>query len=516
MLKRCLQIAVLVAAVAAAPLGAQGLPDFTQLVERNAPAVVNITARKNAADDNDPSQLSEEEVPDVFRRFFGDPRQFQDPRRGGGERVSGGSGFIISADGYLMTNHHVVDGADEVTVRLKDRREFKAKVIGSDQQSDVALLKIEASGLTAATLGDSSKLKPGQWVVAIGSPYNLDFSVTAGIVSAVGRNLGDDQRYVPFIQNDAAINRGNSGGPLFNLDGQVVGINSQIFSNTGGSIGLSFAIPIDYANKVVAQLRSSGKVARGYLGVGLQEVTADLQKTLGLSRVTGALVAQVNSNTPAAKAGLKESDVIVSVDGQKIERSGDLPPIIGATAPGTKVTLGIVRDGKHEADTQLFDHRPHRPRQVDAGRPLHPDLRWSQRARDEAQVLDSMDIERERGITIKAQSVSRCHYKAKDGLTYQLNFIDTPGHVDFSYEVSRSLAACEGALLVVDAAQGVEAQSVANCYTAIEQGLEVLPVLNKIDLPQADPGTGLKEIEEIIGIDTDAVLVSAKTGLNVR
>ncbi|HRG14579.1 MAG TPA: DegQ family serine endoprotease [Pseudomonadota bacterium] len=346
MLKRCLQIAVLVAAVAAAPLGAQGLPDFTQLVERNAPAVVNITARKNAADDNDPSQLSEEEVPDVFRRFFGDPRQFQDPRRGGGERVSGGSGFIISADGYLMTNHHVVDGADEVTVRLKDRREFKAKVIGSDQQSDVALLKIEASGLTAATLGDSSKLKPGQWVVAIGSPYNLDFSVTAGIVSAVGRNLGDDQRYVPFIQNDAAINRGNSGGPLFNLDGQVVGINSQIFSNTGGSIGLSFAIPIDYANKVVAQLRSSGKVARGYLGVGLQEVTADLQKTLGLSRVTGALVAQVNSNTPAAKAGLKESDVIVSVDGQKIERSGDLPPIIGATAPGTKVTLGIVRDGK--------------------------------------------------------------------------------------------------------------------------------------------------------------------------
>ncbi len=346
MLKRCLQIAVLAVAVAAAPLGAQGLPDFTQLVERNAPAVVNITARKNAADDNDPSQLSEEEVPDVFRRFFGDPRQFQDPRRGGGERVSGGSGFIISADGYLMTNHHVVDGADEVTVRLKDRREFKAKVIGSDQQSDVALLKIEASGLTAATLGDSSKLKPGQWVVAIGSPYNLDFSVTAGIVSAVGRNLGDDQRYVPFIQNDAAINRGNSGGPLFNLDGQVVGINSQIFSNTGGSIGLSFAIPIDYANKVVAQLRTKGKVARGYLGVGLQEVTADLQKTLGLSRVTGALVAQVNANTPAAKAGLKESDVIVSVDGQKIERSGDLPPVIGATAPGTQVTLGIVRDGK--------------------------------------------------------------------------------------------------------------------------------------------------------------------------
>lgn len=344
MLKRSLQVAAVAMALAIAPLRAQGLPDFTQLVERNAPAVVNITARKDAASANDPSQFSEEEMPDVFRRFFGDPRQFQRPDRG--ERVSGGSGFIISADGYLMTNHHVVDGADDVTVRLKDRREFKAKVVGSDPQSDVALLKIEAQGLTAATLGDSSKLKPGQWVVAIGSPYNLDFSVTAGIVSAVGRNLGDDQRYVPFIQNDAAINRGNSGGPLFNLDGQVVGINSQIFSNTGGSIGLSFAIPIDYANKIVAQLRSKGKVSRGYLGVALQEVSADLQKTLGLSRVTGALVAQVNPDTPAAKAGLKESDVIVSVDGQKIERSGDLPPIIGATAPGTRVTLGIVREGK--------------------------------------------------------------------------------------------------------------------------------------------------------------------------
>ena len=344
MWKRCLQIGVLVLALAESPLRAQGLPDFTQLVERNAPAVVNITARKEAASGEDPSQLSEEEVPEIFRRFFGDPRQLQRPDRG--ERVSGGSGFIISADGYLLTNHHVVDGADEVTVRLKDRREFKAKVIGSDQQSDVALLKIEASGLTAATLGDSSKLKPGQWVVAIGSPYNLDFSVTAGIVSAVGRNLGDDQRYVPFIQNDAAINRGNSGGPLFNLDGQVVGINSQIFSNTGGSIGLSFAIPIDYANQVVAQLRAKGRVSRGYLGVALEEVDSVKAKALGLSRVTGALVNQVNKDTPAARAGLKEGDVIVSVDGNRIERSGDLPPVIGATAPGTRVHLGIVRDGK--------------------------------------------------------------------------------------------------------------------------------------------------------------------------
>jgi serine protease Do len=324
---------------------AQSLPDFTGLVERNAPTVVNITATKTAgSSSSDPSAFGDEEVPEIFRRFFGDPRQLQQPEAR--ERISGGSGFIISADGYLLTNHHVIDGADEINVRLKDRREFKAKLIGSDQQSDVALLKINATGLSVATLGDSSKLKPGQWVVAIGSPFNLDFSVTAGIVSAVGRNLGDQQRYVPFIQNDVAINRGNSGGPLFNLAGEVVGINSQIFSNTGGSIGLSFAIPIDYANQVVAQLKSKGKVARGYLGVGLQEVNSTNAKALGLPNVSGALVSQVDKGTPAAKAGLKLQDVILRFEGQHVERSGDLPPMVGATPPGTRVNLGIFRDGK--------------------------------------------------------------------------------------------------------------------------------------------------------------------------
>jgi serine protease Do len=324
---------------------AQSLPDFTGLVERNAPTVVNITATKTAgSSSSDPSAFGDEEVPEIFRRFFGDPRQLQQPEAR--ERISGGSGFIISADGYLLTNHHVIDGADEINVRLKDRREFKAKLIGSDQQSDVALLKINATGLSVATLGDSSKLKPGQWVVAIGSPFNLDFSVTAGIVSAVGRNLGDQQRYVPFIQNDVAINRGNSGGPLFNLAGEVVGINSQIFSNTGGSIGLSFAIPIDYANQVVAQLKSKGKVARGYLGVGLQEVNSTNAKALGLPNVSGALVSQVDKGTPAAKAGLKVQDVILRFEGQHVERSGDLPPMVGATPPGTRVNLGIFRDGK--------------------------------------------------------------------------------------------------------------------------------------------------------------------------
>ena len=330
--------------IVAMQVSAQSLPDFTGLVERNAPAVVNITATKSAGGKaEDPSAYGNEEMPEVFRRLFGDPRQFQMPQQ---ERVSGGSGFIVSADGYVMTNHHVIDGADEINVRLKDRREFKAKLIGSDQQSDVALLKIEAKDLPIAKLGDSSKLKPGQWVIAIGSPYNLDFSVTAGIVSATGRTLGDEQRYVPFIQNDVAINRGNSGGPLFNLAGEVVGINSQIFSNTGGSIGLSFAIPIDYANQVVAQLKSRGKVARGYLGVRLDRVAADVAQALDLPRIAGALVTQVDRNTPAEKAGLKLQDVIVSFEDQEIDWSGDLPPLVGATPPGTRVNLGVIRNGK--------------------------------------------------------------------------------------------------------------------------------------------------------------------------
>jgi len=330
-----------------AAASAQSLPDFTGLVEQNAPAVVRITVTKGGGDETAANAAEgapgQREMPEIFRRFFGDPRQFQHPDI---QQTSLGSGFIISADGYVMTNHHVVADGDDIKVELKDRREFKARVIGSDEQSDVALLKLEASGLPTVKLGDSSKLKPGQWVIAIGSPFGMDYSVTAGIVSAIGRNLGDNQRYVPFIQNDVAINRGNSGGPLINLAGEVVGINSQIFSNTGGSIGVSFAIPMDYANKIVTQLKTKGKVARGYLGVSLQEVGGDSAHALGLPRVGGALVAQVNKATPAAKAGLKEQDVITSFNGQPIERSGDLPPMVGATVPGTRVQLGVFRNGK--------------------------------------------------------------------------------------------------------------------------------------------------------------------------
>jgi serine protease Do len=326
------------------------LPDFTVLAEKNAPAVVNITARTGAkqtagdADNDSDNDGTPDDVPDIFKRFFGPGHP---PIGGGGrERVSGGSGFIISADGYLLTNHHVVEGADEVTVRLKDRREFTAKVIGSDPQSDVALLKVDAKDLPVANLGSSDKLKPGQWVVAIGSPFGFEHSVTAGIVSAKGRNFSNDQRYVPYIQTDVPINRGNSGGPLFNLSGEVVGINSQIFSNTGGYIGLSFAIPIEVATRVAEQIKTKGHVTRGSIGVLIQEISRDNAEALGLPRIGGALVSQVTPGSAAEKAGVKVQDVIVSFNGTPVDHSSELPPLVGSTMPGTRATVTVFRDGK--------------------------------------------------------------------------------------------------------------------------------------------------------------------------
>lgn len=347
----------LAAEPAATPL-VNGLPDFTRLVDRVGPAVVNIEAAikpevrmrgRGGAAPND------EEIPEFFKRFFGPDTPFPggpqqgapDLPEGGPRGVSQGSGFLISADGYVLTNHHVVDGADEVTVKLTDRRSFKAKVIGSDEQSDVAVLKIASSGLPYLRVGDSKSLKPGQWVVAIGSPFGLDHSVTAGIVSAVGRaNPYADQRYVPFIQTDVAINRGNSGGPLLNTSGEVVGINSQIFSNSGGYMGVSFAIPMNVAMNVSDQLRSSGKVARGQIGVVVNAVTPDVAAAFKLPDTRGALVNDVRSGGPAEKAGLEPGDVIRAVNGTPIEDSGDLPPLIGAMAPGSSATLDILRNGK--------------------------------------------------------------------------------------------------------------------------------------------------------------------------
>jgi serine protease Do len=335
--------AALAVCVIAAPAAAADLPDFTGLVEKYGPAVVNVQASGNPDAQSDQDQGPDaQEVPEIFRRFFGPM-----PRPRGGERVSMGSGFIISPDGYVLTNNHVVDGADHVTIRLSDRRELDAKVVGADAQYDIALLKIDASGLPAVAIGDSKTVKAGQWMVAIGSPFGFDHSVTAGIVSAVGRNFGGaDQQYVPFIQTDVPINRGNSGGPLFNLAGQVVGINSQIFSNTGGFMGVSFAIPIDIAMNAVEQIKTHGRVTRGMIGVYIQSVDREQAKALGLPRSGGALVNQVTPGGVADKAGVQLGDVILSFDGHEIVNSADLPPLVGSTKPGTKADLSIWRDGK--------------------------------------------------------------------------------------------------------------------------------------------------------------------------
>jgi serine protease Do len=331
-----------------APQMVVGLPDFTNLVDQVGPGVVNIEASIGGgkARDGMPDD-DEEEVPEFFRRFFGPGVPMPQMPPGGRRGISMGTGFIISGDGYVLTNHHVVDGADEVKVRLSDRREFTAKVIGSDEQSDVALLKINANGLPALRIGDSKTLRSGQWVVAIGSPFGLDHSVTAGIVSAVGRsNPYANQQYVPFIQTDVAINRGNSGGPLLDTRGQVVGINSQIFSNSGGYMGVSFAIPIDVAMNAVKQLKATGKVSRGLLGIGLQGIDAETAQGLGLVDTRGALVREVQPGSGAEKAGIQRMDVIRAFNGTPVNDASELPPLVGALAPGAKATVTILRDGK--------------------------------------------------------------------------------------------------------------------------------------------------------------------------
>ena len=340
-------------AVAAASAHAD-LPDFTQLVEKNGPSVVNVTAtqgesdtaRQGQGDDGD-DEDDQQGMPDILRRFFGPGGPGMPPGhpRFGGESL--GSGFIISSDGYILTNNHVVSGAEKVVVRLSDRRELDAKVVGTDDKSDVALLKVNATGLPAVAIGDSSKLKPGQWVVAIGSPFAMDHTVTHGIVSYVGRGgRSAGEQYVPFIQTDVPINRGNSGGPLFNLDGQVVGINSQIYSNTGGYMGVSFSVPINLAMNTVEQLKSTGHVARGMIGVQIQNVTREAATSLGLPQVRGALVNSVSPGGAAEQAGVQVRDVILGFNGQPVDQSSDLPLLVGSTRPGATAQLQVYRDGK--------------------------------------------------------------------------------------------------------------------------------------------------------------------------
>tara|TARA_R110002050_G_scaffold143536_12_gene268796 strand:+ start:3637 stop:5031 length:1395 start_codon:yes stop_codon:yes gene_type:complete len=324
------------------------LPDFRDLVKEASPAVVNISTVQHVSAGLSGSYQQRyglpEDVPEIFRHFFGE--QMPSPR-GEQEKTSLGSGFIVSHDGYILTNNHVIKDADEIVVRLNDRRELEAKLIGADESSDLALLKVEADDLPIVALGDSDALEVGEWVVAIGSPFGFDYSVTAGIVSAKGRSL-PNENYVPFIQTDVAINPGNSGGPLFNLNGKVVGINSQIYTRSGGFMGVSFAIPINVAMDVADQLKEKGKVSRGWLGVVIQEVSKDLAESFGLDKAAGALVAQVVPDSPAEKAGLKSGDIITRFNGEAIYLSSDLPHQVGRVKPGTSARIDLVRNGKRK------------------------------------------------------------------------------------------------------------------------------------------------------------------------
>jgi len=338
---------------------AKDLPDFTELAEKYGSSVVNVSTTQTIRDANSfpqmPNLSEDDPMYDFFRRFMPPNRGKKGPHEF--QSRSLGSGFIISADGYILTNAHVVDGADEVTVRLTDKREFRAKVIGSDRKTDVALIKIEANNLPRVTIGKPDQLKVGEWVAAIGSPFGFDNSITAGIVSAKGRSL-PQENYVPFIQTDVAINPGNSGGPLFNMKGEVVGINSQILSRTGGYMGLSFAIPIDVAIDISDQLRAGGKVSRGWLGVAIQEMTKELAESFGLSRPMGALIANVEKGSPADKAGLEASDVVLKFDGKTIESSSELPRIVAAVKPGKRVLLQVWRKGASKDVTLIVGELP--------------------------------------------------------------------------------------------------------------------------------------------------------------
>lgn len=338
-------IVVFLFAATISQLARADLPDFRELVKETSPAVVNISTVKHSK----ARQMIQEygmpdDVPEIFKHFFGAPSPSP---RGGQETASLGSGFIISDDGFVLTNNHVIQGADEIIVRLNDRRELTATLVGADPSSDLALLKVDADDLPTLDMGNSDKLEVGEWVVAIGSPFGFDYSVTAGIVSAKGRNL-PRENYVPFIQTDVAINPGNSGGPLFNLDGKVVGINSQIYTRSGGFMGVSFAIPINVALDVAEQLKAKGKVSRGWLGVMIQDVNKQLAESFGLDRAAGALVARVMPASPAEEGGLQSGDIITSVDGKDVYLSVDLPHIIGRMKPEQEVKLNVVRNGKRK------------------------------------------------------------------------------------------------------------------------------------------------------------------------
>jgi len=400
------------AVAAAQPLPTPGpdtvvkvLPDFSALVERYGPAVVNVeVVEKAQAGGGIPGLSPNDPFYDFFRRF-GIPTPDQGPQGRQAPVRGAGSGFIVNSDGYILTNTHVVANADEVTVRLTDRREFPAKVIGADERTDVAVIKINGTNLPIVKLGDPSRLKPGQWVLAIGSPFGFENSATAGIISATARAV-PGENYVPFIQTDVPVNPGNSGGPLFNLAGEVIGINSQIFSRTGGFMGVSFAIPIDVARNVEEQLIKTGRVVRGRIGVTIQDVNAQLAESFGLDRPRGALVSSVEKDGPAARAGVAPGDVILAVDGRQIERFGELSSAIAGMRPGTDANLALWRNGKQQTlnvkvaelkeQQQSVAYRGGKPKQPASGqasalgltvRPLEP------REKEQANTQGSLLVE---------------------------------------------------------------------------------------------------------------------------
>jgi serine protease Do len=341
-------------------VSAKGLPEFTALVETYGPAVVNISTKQSQSRSASPHRFAVPDLPEdsplneFFRRFFGEEGELPEDEI---QARSLGSGFFVTADGYVLTNAHVVEGADEIIVRTSGRQEFLATVVGVDKRSDIALLKVEAQDLPVVKIGSAKDLKVGEWVLAIGSPFGFEHSATAGIVSAKGRSL-PSENYIPFIQTDVAINPGNSGGPLFNLDGQVVGVNSQIYSRTGGFMGLSFAIPIDVVMDVVEQLRTKGRVTRGWLGVLIQDVTRELAETFGMTQPAGALVAQVLDDSPAEKAGLKAGDVILEFNGSPVPSSGALPPMVGSSPVGEPARVEVLRRGTRQVIELVIEELP--------------------------------------------------------------------------------------------------------------------------------------------------------------
>ena len=380
----------------------RGLPDFTQIVDSQGAAVVNISTTQQRQPRANPQvpQLDENDpFYEFFRRFV--PRGPQGPREF--ESNSLGSGFVVSPDGYILTNAHVVDQADEITVKFNDKREFKAKVIGADRRTDVAVIKIEATGLQSVKFGDPNRLKVGEWVVAIGSPFGFENSVTAGIISAKGRSL-PQENFVPFIQTDVAINPGNSGGPLFNLNGEVIGINSQIYSRTGGFMGLSFAIPIDVAMDISGQLRSAGRVSRGRIGVVIQEVSKELADSFGLGKPVGALVNGVEKGGPAEKAGVETGDIILKFDGKPVNNSADLPRIVGSTKPGAKASLQLWRKGQTKDVTVTVGEIP--DDRVAAGRSARPGDKKSEVAANRlGLVVSDLGEEKRRDLRLPGGAV---------------------------------------------------------------------------------------------------------------